>query len=35
MEVALQPKQPYYVVVLGYLGTDEMPYTVELEWLPG
>lgn len=35
LEVALDPAYTYYVVVLGYAGSDEMPYTVELEWLPG
>lgn len=31
--ITLEPEIPYYVVPLGYLGTDEQPYTVELEWM--
>jgi hypothetical protein len=31
--VTLEPETTYYVVVLGYLGTDEQPYTVEMEWV--
>jgi hypothetical protein len=29
----LEPDVQYYLVALGYLGTDEEPYHVELEWL--
>lgn len=32
--VSLEPDTTYYLLALGYLGTDEEPYTVELEWLP-
>ena len=31
--VTLEPEVTYYVVPLGYSGTDEQPYTIELEWL--
>ena len=33
MEVTLDPGVTYWVVVLGYLGTDIQPYHIELEWL--
>ncbi|MDP2304448.1 MAG: hypothetical protein Q8P18_00300 [Pseudomonadota bacterium] len=31
--VTLEPEVTYYLLALGYLGTDEQPYTVELEWV--
>lgn len=31
--VTLEPDVTYYLLALGYLGTDEQPYTVELEWV--
>jgi hypothetical protein len=31
--VTLEPDTTYYLVALGYLGTDEQPYSVELEWV--
>lgn len=31
--VPFEPETTYYLVALGYLGTDDEPYHVELEWL--
>jgi hypothetical protein len=31
--VPLEPDVTYYLVALGYLGTDDEPYHVELEWI--
>ncbi len=31
--ITLEPDTTYWVVPLGYLGTDEQPYTIELEWV--
>ncbi|MDP2317384.1 MAG: hypothetical protein Q8P41_31155 [Pseudomonadota bacterium] len=31
--VTLEPDVTYYLLALGYVGTDEQPYTVELEWV--
>ena len=31
--VELQPGQPYYLAVLGYLGTDPQAWHAELEWI--
>lgn len=31
--VPFEPETTYYLVALGYLGTDDEPYHIELEWL--
>ncbi len=31
--VPLEPEVQYYLVALGYLGTDDEPYHIELEWI--
>jgi hypothetical protein len=32
-EIVLEPETTYYLLALGYLGTDDEPYTIELEWV--